>query len=735
MPFVVNAIRCAFCMIFYLSVGYPVICSAQQRLSTAKDSLKSLKLPHIEVLDSADRLSNLPGSATQISSSELQRRLPLSGNEILRTVPGFNVVDEEGLGLRANIGIRGLDPDRSRTVLILEDGVPVALAPYGEPELYYTPSIDRMTGVEILKGSGSILYGPQTFGGIINYQTANPPQSPTLGIRVQGADQGYLSSILSYGTTNAQTGILAHYGVKRGEDFGLVDFAIHDLSAKIMIPLNPSSLLGIKLGAYDERSNSTYVGLTQAMYDAGDYDFTQLAPDDQLHLRRYSASLHHLYQFAPATALKTTLFAYTTSRNWSRQDFTLNVGSAPINRTVGKPEIPGGALYFLDRTANRNRNFEVIGLEPRLSTEYTFAKRKHRLETGLRVLYEQAYEQRIDGTIQQPTSGTLREDEIRRGVALSFWIQHQTFLTEYLSITPGLRFESFKYQRDIMRLNNTLVNIDNERTTQTWIPGLGLAYAHPKGITLFTGVHRGFGPPRVKDAISNNGVAYELDAELSWNYEVGTRMLVGEGLQMEVTLFYMDFENQIIPTSESSGQFGASVTAGLVNGGKTRHRGIETAWTYPVDKIFNLGFGLVWNMNTSFTNAKFSEDRYLLRDGQVVNIRGNRLPYAPDWMLHNQLIWKPVEQLEVMMQHTHVAEQFGDPLNTRIPDLSGQIGLIPARNTLDLGFNGSIKPLKGIRYSAQLKNLLNERYIATRRPQGIRVGLPRMLTASFNYTF
>jgi outer membrane receptor for Fe3+-dicitrate len=42
--------------------------------------------------------------------------------------------------------------------------------------MYYTPSIDRMSSVEIVKGSGSILFGPQTIGGVINYITPDPPQ-------------------------------------------------------------------------------------------------------------------------------------------------------------------------------------------------------------------------------------------------------------------------------------------------------------------------------------------------------------------------------------------------------------------------------------------------------------------------------------------------------------------------------------------------------------------------------
>ena len=152
---------------------------------------KVLEFPQISVIGiGRASLQRIPGSGTLISSARLLNTKPLSGNEILRQVPGVHVQEEEGLGLRANISIRGLNPDRSRTVLMLEDGVPVALAPYGEPEMYYTPPIDRMSGIEIVKGSGSILFGPQTVGGVINYITVNPRLAPEGRLIFRGGQNG-----------------------------------------------------------------------------------------------------------------------------------------------------------------------------------------------------------------------------------------------------------------------------------------------------------------------------------------------------------------------------------------------------------------------------------------------------------------------------------------------------------------------------------------------------------------
>jgi Fe(3+) dicitrate transport protein len=197
------------------------------------------------------------------------------------------VVEEEGAGLRTNIGVRGLDPDKSRNVLILEDGIPVALGPYGEPEMYYTPSIDRMTGIEVLKGSGSILYGPQTIGGVINYITADPPAESSGFANFSGGHGGHYTGQLGYGNTYGNTGFTVNYLRRQAENLGPTEFTLNDINAKFKFN-SPRSNIMVKLGIYDENSNSTYIGLTQYMYETGNYDYSRIAPDDHLAVRRYS---------------------------------------------------------------------------------------------------------------------------------------------------------------------------------------------------------------------------------------------------------------------------------------------------------------------------------------------------------------------------------------------------------------------------------------------------------------
>ncbi|MDO8548997.1 MAG: TonB-dependent receptor plug domain-containing protein, partial [Ignavibacteria bacterium] len=405
-------------ILFILLLPVNFIFSEEEGEIVKKDTLiKTYDFPQIDIIGRSPSLINrIPGSAAFISGLVLVQTQPLSGNEIFRKISGVHVVDEEGIGLRTNIGIRGLDPDRSRTVLMLEDGVPIALAPYGEPEMYYTPAIDRMKSIEILKGSGSILFGPQTIGGVINYITEDPPVEQRTKLNITAGEEGYFMGQASYGTTFENIGVNFNFLHKQADKIGITNFDINDITAKVKFQIGDKSRIGIKLSAYDEISNSTYIGITQTMYAKGEY-FPVIAPYDQLDIRRYSASLTHDYFFSENAYLRTTLFGYTTTRNWLRQDFSRSPITNGTGVVFGDTSISNGAIYMRNSTGNRNREFEVAGIEPRIYINYFLGDIKNDLEGGIRFLYERAFEQRVDGKKANALSGDLREDEIRTGYA------------------------------------------------------------------------------------------------------------------------------------------------------------------------------------------------------------------------------------------------------------------------------------------------------------------------------
>ncbi|EPA00578.1 TonB-dependent receptor [Indibacter alkaliphilus LW1] len=696
-----------------------------------------VEMPQIDVIANKDRVfSRVPGSVTFIDKREIQTVNPLSGNEVLRRSPGVHVVDEEGLGMRVNIGIRGLDPDRSRSVLVLEDGVPVALAPYGEPEMYYTPAMDRMAGVEILKGSGQILFGPQTIGGVVNYITANPPQEEEGSVFVQGGQGGFFSGLVNYGNTFGNTGIHVNLLRKTANNIGPTEFDITDFNTKFLFNLNDKSELGVKLGVYNEVSNSTYIGINQVMYDRGGEDFTRLAPDDQLDVRRYSLSFSHKYRFNKNVRLRTIAYGYTTTRNWNRQDFAINNDNTPPANWTGvvwgDREVPGGAIFMRDGTGNRNRQFEVAGVEPRLEIDHKLFNTQNELIVGTRLLYERAFEQRVNGTKAGVNSGNLVEDEVRTGHALAAYVQNKMMITSKFDFNAGVRFESFDYERDIRRRSFPGVGVRDttliaENVINEIIPGVGLNFRPATTFNIFGGVHKGYAPPRTKDAITALGDVLDLDAESSVNYELGFRTEPTRWLFLEATGFVMNFSNQVIPVAESAGGVGF----GLVNGGATLNRGVETAAVFDLSNLFGMSrVSLTYDVNATFLRATYSEDRFI--DG--VNINGNRTPYAPNWFLNSALTLRTEGGFGLRLVGNFVGEQFGDELNTVAASPNGRIGLVPAYRVFDAVFSYDVEKWNS-RFNLSIKNLTDERYIATRRPQGIRVGIPRFITAGYEFRF
>jgi Fe(3+) dicitrate transport protein len=689
---------------------------------------------------SRDQLARIPGSAEVVSASELMTRMPNSGNEVLRSVPGIHVQEEEGLGLRANIGIRGLNPDRSRAVLVLEDGIPVALNPYGEPELYYTPPIDRMERVEVVKGSGSILFGPQTIGGVINYVTPNPPATPGGRVTIDGGSGESLRAMVGYGGTWQNVGL--HVGLlhRRVGDIGGMFAEVSDLTGKVGFRTGTRGSTSVKLSVYDEESNSTYVGLTEAMYREAPRRHP--APDDRLWIRRYAASVSHDQQLTPDATLRTNAYAYSTVRDWQRQNYQYAAD--------------GSEILFLPSTGNRNRGFEVFGIEPRVQWNHRLGGVASELDAGVRLQSEWAEDAFIEGSGPSTRTGVVRDFEERTGNALSAFLQNRFFVGDALQVTPGVRVERYSYERNILRTRVRRqdpatghvtrlpedVDIRSGDDLFEIIPGLGITYGSNDRVVVFGGVHRGFSPPRVKDALIYSDptvpvgvdpgeiVSLELDAERSVNVELGLRSALWPGLSIEATAFLLDFSNQIIPPSLSAGSV---AQAQLANQGETRHRGVETALWADWGLLAGLPVSVRTEVKHTYVEAVFSADRFMISAGDTVNVRGNRLPYAPEHLWVVALGVEHPRGVQVRLDGVRVGDQFTDNFETRAASANGRNGLIPAYTVWNV--SGSYRLPAGITAYTTVKNLTDATYISSRRPEGIRAGLPRMMQVGLRLDF
>jgi Fe(3+) dicitrate transport protein len=370
-----------------------------------------------------------PVEAFTVSEEDLKRQQPLSANDVLQRVPGVTVRAEEGMGLRPNIGFRGLSPDRSRAVLVLEDGVPVQMMPYDYPELYVAPRIERMRSVEVVRGAGSIIYGPRTIGGVVNFVTLAPPPELKLVAEARGGTGGYYFGYASAGDTVGRVGYLVtamHQAFDGPRKLGLSQT---DLMGKVAVDLRDAGELQVKLQFYDEDSHSTTLGLTSSQYDAG--KLTNYAKHDRFPVRRYAAQVTHQIDFSSKVNLATTGYFNVTTRDWWRQNYLRKSAiGARYERIIGpqgqvygpnseQGTNDGSSLFFLNSNVGHLRRFIVGGVEPRLRARYSTRAMQGELITGVRLHYEHSAIRDVAGGSATARSGAELNDQGRQVMALA----------------------------------------------------------------------------------------------------------------------------------------------------------------------------------------------------------------------------------------------------------------------------------------------------------------------------
>lgn len=665
----------------------------------------------------------IPGAVTVLDRQSLDTARSFSTSEVLRKAPGITVRDEEGVGLRPNIGFRGTNPTRSTKVLLLEDGLPLTYAPYGDNASYYHPPIDRFESIEIVKGSGQIAWGPQTVGGVINYLTPAPPVTPTFSALVAAGNRDYRNGHLSFGGTWGATGVLIDYmkkeaGGARENIFSELD----DLNLKLVHQLTSRQSLTLRSNYYGEDSNVTYSGLRQAEFDSNPRQNPFV--NDAFYGDRYGASLSWAFQVSPSVAWTTTLYGSSFERHWWRQ--SSNSAQRPNDASDAAC---GGMENLLTTCGNegRLREYRVFGLEPRLQWSGRRFGFEHQIETGVRLHGETQERLQVNGETPQARSGRIVEDNARDNMAFAAFIQDRIVAGRW-AVTPGVRVERITYDR-LNRLANGGAGASGETELTQVIPGLGISY-DAGAMTLFGGLHRGFAPPRTEDIISNSGGIVDLDPELSWNAELGARGDLTTGLHLEATLFRMDYENQIVPASVAGG-----IGATLTNAGSTLHEGIELAAR--ADSAALIGTPFNAYATVSYTNvwdASFTGTRTSGVPGHPdQSISGNRLPYAPEHALTLGLGYLSPRGVEAFVESVYVSDQFSDDLNTIAGTADGQRGLIPAHTVWNATINVDVAPLRSTAF-VTVKNLFDELYIAD-RSRGILPGTPRMIQVGLKYRY
>lgn len=714
--------------------------AAAQPTAPTRDS--AARLPGLSIVGTPDERDRIPGGAQVIDRATLERARVFTTNEALRKVSGVMVRDEEGLGLRPNIGIRGLNPTRSTKTLLLEDGIPVTIAPYGDNAAYYHPPVGRMERIEVLKGAGSILHGPQTVGGVINYITPGLPVHSGGTARFTGGTNGVRNGYARAAAVHGPSG--AVFDVGRFQADGPrehIGSEVTDASLKLFVPISPSQRLIAKANVYREASQMTYSGLTEGEWTAN--PFQNPFRNDFFTVERLGGTLAHELTRGPQR-LTTTLYGHDISRPWWRQ--SSNSTQRPNDRNdpgcLGLQHLESGC-----GNEGRIRRYQVLGAESRVTRPLLLPRVAGTLEAGARVHREEQHRQQLNGVSHASrTAGPaanrnagLVEDNRRTTDALAGWVQARVG-TERFTVTPGLRFEHIDITRtNLLSSASAPDGAFGETSLTALIPGIGATVHATPALTLFVGAHRGFSPPRNEDIISDiTGGVVELAPERSWNYEAGVRWAPRPLWSIDVTAFRLDFENQLIPASLAGG-----TGAALTSAGRTLHQGLEldlrgdlhavgrftpflqmaSTWV-PVarvaaDRFTYLGSGGSDVVGKVYAGQNSSNTRTRL------DVRGNRLPYAPEFFTTATVGVRHRNGADLSIEAVHMAEQFGDVANTRVLVPDGQQGVLPANTLWNVAMNVPVHAL-GVTAFGTVKNVFDELVIVD-RTRGLLPNMPRLV--------
>lgn len=719
----------------------------------AVDAMESLA--PLTVIGSEEAVWELVGSAAYIDSEEIRRQGLPNINRVLAKVPGVYVREEDGFGNFPNISMRGADGTRSSKVTMMEDGILGAPAPYAAPAAYYSPRVGRMNGLEVLKGSSQVRYGPHTTGGVLNYLSTPVPDGFSFYTR---NTYGSFDSLFSHTwvgdtveTDAGRVGYLLEFHGQQSDGFRDLPFG-RESGFRLFEPMlkvfwEPDTALKqrleFKIGYSDFDADEGYLGLTEA--DA------RLRPD-----ARYAATAYdnieteawrsYLKWTAEPTAdlfLESALYWTQFERNWYKLDHVsavMNPGVDGRGRIAGRSSLhkallDPGLTSVLQGTAPGStgvkanaRYYHTYGWQNTGTWNFDCGEASHELTAGLRFHYDRVFrEQWVDvfnadgaGGFTPFRRGTAGEESNRleEVFATSLFIEDEIDFGA-LTLRPGLRYEYL----DMASTNFNGGGAKMSDNLSVWSAGIGAGYEVDEMNRLYGGIYRGISTPGANSYI-NGGVREEE----SIGYELGYRHRDG-GFTADIAAFFTDFDNLI------------GVDAGLGAGGvSNQNAGAAEVWGFEGLVAYDPGedrgwsIGLPMYLSATWTSAELKQ---ALVAGGSDNIYaggmpGADIPYVPEWKLAAG-IGIQSEQWGASLDAIYTSHSYGTAKNLAAPMSSVREGKIDSLFTVDL--TGYWQVNESVRIVGGLENIFDERAVVTRIPEGPRTNAGRTLFAGFEAQF
>ncbi len=694
-------------------------------------------------------IESMPGSAHFISPMELERFDHGDVARVLRSIPGVNIQEEDGYGLRPNVGLRGTGSERSSKITVMEDGVLVAPAPYAAPAAYYFPTVGRMQAVEVRKGSSQIKYGPYTTGGALNLVSTQIPRQLSGRFDLLAGDDNSRIIRTNIGDSFDHFGYLLETyqassdGFKQLDGGGDTGFDKRDYLGKIRLSTGPGARLfqavTLKAGYTDETSDETYLGLTDGDFAATPRRRYAASQRDRMDAEHSQFVVRHVVRPTARVDVTTTAYRTRFSRNWYKLDAVRaaeNAAAVSIGRVLSQPadfaaEVAilegrsAGHDAALDVKAN-NRDYRAQGIQAIVGLDLPNRTVRHDLELGIRVHEDEmdrfqwvdSYRM-TDGTMVRTIEGPpgTESNRIERATATSGYLQYRLVMGRVTAI-PGIRYERVSLRRldygrnDVSRTGADLATRSN--TVGAWIPGVGVDVDLLGGLHAFAGVHRGFAPPDSRDGTR---------PESSVNYELGGRLLRGLA-RAEAVAFFTDYSNLLGSDLAASGGGG---TTDQFNGGDVHVYGLELSAAYDLGILSRRGFSVPLRFGYTFTSAQFQNSFESDFEPWGTVAAGDNLPYVPRHQFSGSM------GLETLRFNADVSVQYSGRMRTN----AGTGDYLASEATdehLTIDVAAGYRVSRRARIVARVLNITDSDYIAARRPAGIRPGLPRRIAIGIKTT-
>ncbi len=627
--------------------------------------------------------------------------------QVLAKVPGIHIWESDPSGIQIGIAARGLSPNRSWEFNVRQNGYDIAADPFGYPEAYYNPQLQAVQRIEIVRGHGSLQYGPQ-FGGLVNYILRNGSEvNKSFEFETQQTigSNGLFNSYNAIGGKKGKVHYYTFFDHRNGDGwrensryftnagYGTVTYNFttkFSLTAEVMRSHIRSQQPG---GLTDEQIKQD---AQQSFRSRNWFDITWTTP-----------ALIANFQINENTRWNTKLFGTIGDRN--------SVGF--LQSITTKDSINPATLSYNNRVVNLDQ-YRNYGLESRIITDYRLGKMKNTLSAGIR-LYTGTTTRQADGKGTTGTgydvtiTGNYPRDIIFKSRNTAAFAENIFRISDKFLIIPGIRYEWLEGSssgRNGYTSGGTEIILQNITRDRSFIlAGVGTEYHVTRSTEVYANFSQAYRPiqfANLQAPPTTDVVDADLKDAMGYNIDLGYRGKVKDFLQFDISGFYLQYDNRVGTITVS----GTPSYRLITNVGSSTSKGFEGYVEFNPFRAFgkNKDADLIIFGSYGYTDAKYSGNH------KDASTKGKKVENAPTNLFRGG-ITGGYKGFLLTVQMSNVGETFSDANNTVTPSANGNNGLIPSYTVTDL--TATYKFSKGLNLKAGANNLFNERYF-TRRAGG-----------------